>query len=703
MKINPRVAIMREVVVKTVQILATRNVKVTQRGTRAYVSYDPRTLEPTLVNVPFIPDDADDKLLDAIQGFMDHELGHIFWTDAKELLRAKKLGVGSLHNTIEDTFIERKQCENFKGCAINLENVGRFFLANYTDKKIKEDAKNIVSYLMVPAMRAWAGQLLFQEYMDDGDKWRHLEDITKRLGPKLIERVAKVNSSKDAVDLALDMTEALSGKKPAPPPPAPAPKPAPKKDDDEKFEEDDEDEDDAGTAAGEKGEGDEKPSKGEKGAGTPGKPKSEEEDDDDAAPGDDDEKFDDSTAGEGDDDEKFTGTTPGEEEDDLEGTAESGTMGESEFGEGDDDESFGGDLEDPEGDAAAGKTEEAKSGTGLEEEDEEHEDLTGALSGIEDYDESLSGALGESAAEAAKKSEYVIWTRDFDVVETLDLADYDERSLKPRLESMQQNSDAMVGVMQKDLERAIASRNRSTWRGGLRKGRISASNLSRLAVNDDRVFRKKEIAISKDVALTLLCDNSGSMASRNRIQLASEAAFALSSVLDRMNITHEVIGFTTKSGGYPPAEFRKAEEELKGGSFARALPLYMPIYKGFDERLTPETKRRIAAMGLANFLYENVDGECVQVAAQRLLGRKEKRRIMLVLSDGQPSAGRDTRRLQKHLKDSVALVAKSGVEVIGIGIETDSVASYYPKYVVLNKANELAGEVMQKLRQILLA
>ena len=689
MKINPKAVLIREVTTKVVQILASKKIKVTQRGTRAYVQYHEKTLEPILVNIPYIPDDANDELLDAIQGFIDHELGHIFFTDPKAIVAANKKGVGSLHNALEDTYVERKQRDNYKGSGSNLENVGKFFLKNFTMKKLKEDPKNKIAYLMIPAIRAWAGQLLFKEFMDDGDKWSHLKDITARLGP-LVKEIPKINSSWEALDLAERMTVKLKAEekpKSSKPEPKSKPKSEPK---DEKFEEPPEETGDGstgeGTGKGEAGKG--STGKGEK-AETPEKekpkPKSEKGDGED-------DKFEE----EPEKDEKFGGSPAAEGDD--EGSAEDGEFGET-IVEGDgDDEEFAGDK-DTEGDAKAAKTTETGKGS----DDVEYEPAGSLLEDIErmgDYDDALEDSLSREVASAAKESDYYIWTKDFDIVETYKPTS-DTRSLDRRVEAMQTKSDAMVGVMQKDLERAIAARSLAVWRPGLRKGRINASSLSRLATGDDRVFRRREVAISKDVAISLLVDNSGSM-SGSRIQTASDAAFAMSSVLDRMNIANEVLGFSAHYKRVSDREFDKAASDA-GVTFARTLPLYIPIYKAFDERLTPETKRRIAAMAIdGGLLQENVDGESVQIAAQRLMKRKEKRHILMVFSDGQPACPGNNHQLRAHLKNSVKMIEQSGVDVIGIGIQTKAVEQYYSKHVVLNDVDQLAGEVMQQLRKFLL-
>jgi cobalamin biosynthesis protein CobT len=118
-------------------------------------------------------------------------------------------------------------------------------------------------------------------------------------------------------------------------------------------------------------------------------------------------------------------------------------------------------------------------------------------------------------------------------------------------------------------------------------------------------------------------------------------------------------------------------------------------------------KRRIIAAGQYSAsnveLQNNVDGESVLTAAKRLLTRREPRKVMIVLSDGQPSAVGIPAHLQSHLKRAVQTCEDMGIEMIGIGIETDSVKYYYPKHVVLRHANELPAAVMGELKRFLIA
>lgn len=185
-----------------------------------------------------------------------------------------------------------------------------------------------------------------------------------------------------------------------------------------------------------------------------------------------------------------------------------------------------------------------------------------------------------------------------------------------------------------------------------------------------------------------------------KITAAAYAAYGLASVLDRMNISNEVLGFTTR-GSLGASEMFSEETKMRV-SYARHERLYIPILKSFSERLSSENKKRFAALPEANWLSENVDGESVQIAAGRLMQRREKRKILIVLSDGAPACPGDFIALQKHLKKVVKDVERQGVDVLGLGIMTDSPKRFYTKCTVLNAVADLPTSVIGEIKRLLM-
>lgn len=688
-----KIHIVREAVVKLTQLLSGKGIKVTQCGISAYVKSDAKG-RPFLVNLPYIPDNADDQLIQAIQGFLDHEVAHILFTDFSIMGTGNKRLDGMI-NILEDTRIEREMANRFRGSAQNLEDTGKFYLDKYVTPRLQEamkkgDKNEIIGNLIVPMIRGLSGQLIFKHYMND--KMSHVQEVydkIKDLAPE-IERAA---STKDCVELAKTICKRLA-------------------------------QDDSSSKSGDDGD-DSKESKGKSKQQSKTKKKDKKsadtkpQDDEGEGEGDDDGKDESENKSsaknkdakdEGDsDDEGDEGDGDGDGKDDKgdgegdEGEGEGeGEVAAAKAGDGDSEGDGEGGDEGEEGDSGEAQVLEEDSGGKAGGEIDIGKESSALLAAIDkelanDYDSSLSSTITDSSAATASTSDYLVYTKDKDIIEPLKVGkEYRDEMLT----SLQDSVDHMVGPLQKDLERAIAARSLSHYSSGHRSGRLHTANLHRLTMNDDRVFRRKEEAASKDVAVTLLVDMSGSMGG-GKIHTASKAAYALASVLERIGIVCEVLGFTT--GEYCGDLGKMQEEERKmKRRYSRMEALYMPVLKSYNERMTIETKKRFAWLPNTRSMRNNVDGESVEVAARRLMTRREKGKILMVLSDGAPHGYGNTSDLSPHLKRTVAAVTSAGVNVVGIGINSDAVRQYYPKCMVLNNINELPGAVMKELRALII-
>lgn len=678
MAMNDQIYIMREAIIKLTQMLAGKGIQVTQRGVSAYVRAD-KSGRPVLVNLPYIPDNATVELIDAIQGFLDHEVAHILFTEFPVMEDAMKVGAGGMLNLIEDARIEREMAKRFQGAGENLSRMGKFFLDKYTTPKMNAaiksgNTKELIAVLTVPLVRAMAGQQIFAEFMKD--KMHHVEEINDKI-KDLAGRIEGATSTRDCLDLATTIVKRLrdgATVPPSAPDPAAAP-PAP-----------------GGGSSGKKDPKAPKTGKAPKAAKTPD-------------PADEEEKKDPATDEEGEEDpaDPADPADPGEEgaptpgdDDEEEGSASpadpSGSPADDDMRSGGSDEDGDEPSAEDAGEGGAGESEEidiAKS-SGISWKDIDKETAR-------DYDEAVSALITNSAADAATSADYLIFSKENDTVEPLHVGTGYDPVMLTRLED---DVNHMVGPLQKDLERAISARSLSSWSPGHRQGRINASSLSRLAVGDDRVFRRKMEASSKDVAVELLVDMSGSM-SGSKIQTAIRAAYALASVLERIGIANEVICFTTGRASAGDEGQMAMEVKKIGRQFSRAENLYMPILKGFNERMTTEVKRRFGWLPNSRDMRNNVDGECVEIAARRLMARREKGKILMVFSDGAPSCFGDVKTLAPHLKKVVENISKAGVNVIGIGIESSEVRRFYPKSLVLNNVAELPVVVMKELRALI--
>ena len=650
---NDKIIILREAIVKVTQILAGKSINVTQRGVTAYVKTDTKG-RPVEVNLPYLPDNATDELIQAIQGFLDHEVAKVLFTDFNVVNAvAEDKGLSSMLSMLEDIRIEREMANRFTGSAANMANTAAFFLKNVVDPEVKSaqlegDAKKVMANLMVPMLRGMAGQHVFKDYMKD--KMAEVLPVHDKIAD-LAAQIASTNSTDDCLELAKVIRDRLKGE-------------------------------DGGEGDDDGEQGEESESKG-KGRGKAGKGKGK---------------------GKG---EKKSAPKPAEGEESEEGESDGGEgegEEENEEGEGageepndggeDEGESAGGDDE---GDGET-DSEEGESDAGEELDTSNTKPVWELLDkdGANNFDKSVSRAISSSATEASKHAEYLIYSKDFDVIEPLKVG----RDFKPyMLKELVDAVEHMVGPIQKDLERAISARSMATWEAGRRSGRLHNAGLARLAVGDTRVFRRRHEGVSKDVAVQLVIDASGSM-SGQKINIATQSAYALANVLDRLKISNEVICFTT--GEMPVDAGKMHEEERKlGRRYSRMEPLYMPILKTYNERLTTDVKNRFGWLPNSRILRNNIDGECVENAARRLLARREKGKIMIVLSDGHPAAYSAEGNLNKHLKETVKRVEGAGVNVIGIGIMDSAVRSFYKKNIVINNVSELPDRVIRELRHLL--
>ena len=665
-----RIAVLRETITKVTRILAGRGIRVTQSGMNAFVQYHEVTLEPTRVNIPYLPDDASDDLISAIEGFVDHEVGHLLFSDAKVIVDAQKNGVGSLHNIVEDVFIERKMCGAFSGTAYNLGKMYHIFTEKFIQPKFvelcRDSSKTEFDYwnqLCACAIRALGGQEHFAEYMKD--KWALLPKVKEVIEP-LSERICTSNDSWENLQIAIELRDAIYGEKK---PKEESPKEEyeePDFDDESPDSEDEEtDFDDMPEDDIEEEEVDEHEEDGED-------PDDEEIDDEEPVDDEGEEEIEDEEAS---DDGVPSEHASDSEPETIEDARDCGGAG-------------GGESEIPEED-----------GTGDAVTPFESEDIDGDIAKIEDFDDGMGELISEMAGESISESSYMPFTKDWDYIGPYEVPEsYNGRWA----ESIASKVDGMTGSLQKGLERAFRAANKARWEGGKKSGRINNASLSRLLNNDPRVFRTREEIKTKEVAVTLLIDCSGSM-SGSRIQVATEASWALSEVLNKLNINFEVIGFTTHDGRYHLEEYSDMYEEMRkaGRDWSRVEPIYMPIFKAFGERFGVEQKKRLACVPREVGLANNVDGECLQYAADRLLKQKEPGKTIIVLSDGQPCACGSTYGFINDLKSKIKDLEKK-INIVGIGIQTNAVRDYYKKNVVINEINDLPNTVLAQLRDAIM-
>ncbi|UIR48655.1 cobaltochelatase CobT-related protein [Escherichia coli] len=750
----------RDCVKRVVAMLSGKQIPVAERGNEAYVRYNRRG-EPVLVNIPSIPDDASPTLMNAVRGFLDHEVAHILFTEPKVAMQMRERGKApstGLWNALEDVFIERRMGQVFNGTRRNLLATQSLVIDKYFRNKVPEavlachgDQRELfLKFFLCPVVRAWDGQSPFIDFMEE--HWRLIERPVALLKEHGIDvAVRNMSNTEDCVKVAAAIAQIMQDMKDKPEGKLPelkssARKPSESKDESEETPESG-DEPSHGDSASKpaKGEGDDK-----------------EEREDDASEEEDSGGSDLSDSLDKDlpthvkdiSDTESKYTEAGHEE--SGDTPESDAIGiKSSDSDTDDDGSNGTgaprpgdgireDTDDSDGDGGEdsdtdrGETEEEdvegkenKDGAEVPKDSEsgfvpapDEMTLEEALKALDEMEDGI-GEMTEDALSATiskelmsvSPSDYRPYARSYDFIGLIDGAEehvkrtrktfgaipmhspVDRYRMVPEgrklfeLKIEKHLSAGVSSTLAKDLERAIASRNRVQFIPGQRRGRIHGASLYRLAMNDDRVFRKKEDHRAVNACVQQVIDLSGSM-DGVKIQLALASAYTIADALDRINVPNIITGFTTF--GSPDYETRSKR------GFTRFEALMLPIIKNWNEKAnSPEIRARMGCVCETFPLLNNVDGESVAQLATLFAGRMEDKKIMLVMSDGEPCATGSG--FHQHLRTvTKEIETLSDIELMAIGILTDEPRRYYKNYALVNSVEELGPSVVTELSRIIL-
>jgi len=295
--------------------------------------------------------------------------------------------------------------------------------------------------------------------------------------------------------------------------------------------------------------------------------------------------------------------------------------------------------------------------------------------------------------------EYKIFTTEFDEIAKAEILEDAKETQKLRKNLDQQLIDFqdLITKLANKLQRQLLAKQNRTWEFDLEEGQLDSSKLTRIIMDpyNSLSFMKEKDLDFKDTIVTLLIDNSGSMRGRP-ITIAALCADILSRTLERCSVKVEVLGFTTKNwkGGKSREAWTKADKPKSPG---RLNDLRHIIYKGADTQWR-QAKNNIGLMLKEGLLKENIDGEAISWAYNRIKKRKEERKILMVISDGAPVddstlSVNSGNFLEKHLKKMVkSIETKSDVEILAIGIGHD-VSRYYSKAIKITDVQEL-GDVM---------
>ncbi|EDH1234148.1 porphyrin biosynthesis protein [Salmonella enterica subsp. enterica] len=742
----------RDCVKRVVAMLSGKQIPVAERGNDAFVRYNKRG-EPVLVNIPSIPDDATPTLMNAVRGFLDHEVAHILFTDTLVAIKMRKKDKApstGLWNALEDVFIERKMGQVFNGTRRNLLATQNLIIDKYFKTKVPEAVSIchgnqrdlFLKFFLCPVVRAWDGQAPFIEFME---KYWHLiakpVALLKEHGVDVAVR--NMSSTEDCVKVAAAIATLMKDMKENPEDELPKLKSSVKKSpkseeetevttespeesstervkakddrestDDKKAKEDRNDgreegseTDDSGVSESSKSVDRDLPTDDKDISDTDNNTTTEAGADDLSTPADgihDDADISDGY-GSDEDSDSTTGGTAGESE-------ETGEKADDKFDEGSEKK------EDTE------TTQEGDSGLTPTTDDMTLEDALKALDEMEDAvgemtEDALSATISKELT-STSLSDYRPYDRSYDFIGSIDDAEEHikrtqkvfgaiplhypidryrivtkgsklfERKIERYL------SSGVSSTLAKDLERAIASRNRVQFIPGQRRGRIHGSSLYRLSMKDERVFRRKEDHKAVNACVQQVIDLSGSMNGK-KILLALASAYTIADALDRINVPNIITGFTTF--GNPDSSDRSKR------GFSRFEALMLPIIKNWNEKANaPEIRARMGCVSTTFPLLNNVDGESIVQLASLFSGRTEDRKIMLVLSDGVPCATGEG--FKEHLKATTKEIETvSDIDLMAIGILTDAPKFFYKNYALVKSVEQLGSSVVTELSRIILS
>ena len=299
--------------------------------------------------------------------------------------------------------------------------------------------------------------------------------------------------------------------------------------------------------------------------------------------------------------------------------------------------------------------------------------------------------------------EYKVYTNEFDEVAKAENLESLEEILKLRKNLDQQlvSFQDLITKLANKLQRQLLASQKRAWEFDLEEGLLDTSKLTRVIIDpySSLSFKKEKDYEFKDTVVTLLIDNSGSMRGRP-ITIAAICADILSRTLERCSVKVEILGFTTKNwkGGQSRESWNKNNKPKSPG---RLNDLRHIIYKSADTQWRI-SKNNLGLMLKEGLLKENIDGEAINWAFNRLKKRKEERKILMVISDGAPVddstlSVNSGDFLEKHLKKTVKYVEnKSDIEILAIGIGHD-VSRYYSKAIKITDVQELGDVMIEQL------
>jgi cobaltochelatase CobT len=324
----------------------------------------------------------------------------------------------------------------------------------------------------------------------------------------------------------------------------------------------------------------------------------------------------------------------------------------------------------------------------------------------DDFSESIFSSPSRRNWDLSPETDYKAFTTRFDeIVEAGELCVEEELGrLRAYLDQQMAGLHNVVTRLANRLQRRLMAQQARSWDFDQEEGLLDAARLARVVVSPGHSlsYKIERDTDFKDTVVSLLIDNSGSMRGRP-IAIAAICGDILARTLERCGVSTEILGFTTRGwkGGQSREAWLTAGRPPNPG---RLNDLRHVIFKRADEPYR-HARRNLGLMMREGLLKENIDGEALLWAHNRLIARPEERRILMVISDGAPvddstASANGGSYLERHLRQVIAWIEKrSPVELIAIGIGHD-VTRYYSRAVTIMDADQLAGAMIEQLANL---
>jgi hypothetical protein len=625
---------------KTAKALSRKyRIKLECKGTKAYT-------DGKKIVIPYLGEDINEDVAQVLRGYCDHEIGHVKFSDFEIGYGTLSPALKKMTNQIEDFRIENLMGLEYAGVKKNLNKVVSHLMPETFDTALQ--------CLWMEGRRQCCGQ-----EFDIADK---TSPVKKQFGDDIFERINGLKSEMDSLALARDMMKMIK-EPPAPPEPEES-KPeagddgepeSPEESEPETTEESDDTE--PGEGAGDACEEEENDWDEEADEDMPAGSMGEDDDDSDET---------DPAEGGGDSDDSEDSDEPGEEGD------EPGEPGDSDiYG----DEPSPGETDPTEGSELDGPEEEEPELEPVTEEDvEEWEDVGDKLKDIlmKAHDTAMTG--------------YTVYDPAQDQLREVEAAPGLGTFLRLKADLGKFNA------LKNRIARAFVAKTQSRWVNDREEGKINGRKLASVKAGNRRVFREHHKGESRDTAITFLTDFSASMGHRG-VRNEMKAVILFLETLKLTGIKSEVLAYTTRG------KFTSAPGDTLY-NYSRREKLYTGIFKSHDEVYGSKVKARIANFGNVA-RKENCDPCSVRVAHDRLVNRREKRKILFVLTDGAVEnrsdvyAGRvELKRLVKEIED------KGKVEIICIDFASGDAKQYYSNVISVPRGGDIAGAIGVGLKEV---